>query len=576
MPPTAPVGRRGLLRLALTGGAALVGTAVAPAAPAAAGPAVPLPRSKGRPGLRTPGPVAPSAPTAPTASATAGPDVPLSTGVKPGTRPITRLAGGTGRLPDDEAFRLHLLRRVTYGVTPELLNDVAALGTQGWLERQLDPASLPDPVADAYVARLPLSRATAPEVWAQTPGGSWEATLQVQQAAIARRTWSTRQLFEVLVEFWSDHLNITCPGGEAWAHKGTDDLEVVRRHALGRFEDMLAASVTSPAMMLYLDNAESRGSAPNENYARELLELHTVGVDAGYTRDDILAVARAVSGLSVWNPWNGGTAANLGLLRYRSDWHWTGPLQVLGWSSPNADRAGGVAVAQSLVRHLARHPATARRICRKLCVRLVSDDPPAALVERLAQVYLDGGTAVVPVLRALLASPEFAASVGQKVRRPAEDVIATVRAVGTAPDPASTATGGVATWNWALGDVGHSPMGWHPPNGYPDVAAAWAGTGTRLGVWNLHVAMTSGWWKEGLVQPALTTRLLPAVRPTTREGLVDALCARLLPGHDVLPAHRAALVGLLGTGGPVRDGDTTWMFAPLVAAVLDSPYWSVR
>ncbi len=476
-------------------------------------------------------------------------------------------------LPTGEAFTRHLLKRTTYGLTPELLAE--SRDPAAWLEQQLAPERLDDSACDAVVRRFPHYFSDPPQMHAEHELGAWPGMMDTVRQAFVRACWSKRQLFEVMVEFWSNHLNTTAPAGDVWSGKGWDDRHVIRPHALGRFSDMLVASASSPAMLRYLDGAESKGSAPNENYGRELLELHTVGRDAGYTQADVVAVARALTGRSTWTPWNGGVAANLGTFRYRPEWHHVGPLSVLGWSHPNTSAAEGVAVGDSLLRHLAAHPATARRIASKLCVRFVSDTPPPALVDRLAAVYLASGTAVVPVLRALLTSPEFAASAGQKYRRPYEDVVASVRALGIVP--AASGSEAVADLCWELHEMGHAPFGWHPPDGYPDVASAWTGTGTVLGRWNVHAGLTMAWWKEGLVYPGtnLFARLLPGPRPATRADLVTAAAARLMPG-TVLPAgHRDALVAFLGGPGPVRDSDVG-IFPVLVALLLDSPAWSVR
>ena len=495
--------------------------------------------------------------------------------------PRRRARQRRGTLPTTPAYLMHLLRRTTFGITPELLTDVEAVGgAQRWLEAQLAPASLPDPLCDATLARFPLASATPPQVHAAGNYGHWNAMYAVQQATFTRAVWSKRQLFEVMVEFWSNHLNITCPSSEAWATKPWDDVHVIRKHALGRFEDMLVASGTSPAMMLYLDNASSKGAKPgeipNENYGRELLELHTVGRDAGYGQSGVVDCARAFTGLSVWNPWNGGTEGNYGTFRYVPDWHYTGPLKVLDWTHPNSDRAAGVEVATSLLRYLARHPATARRIAHKLAVRFVSDDPPTALVDRLAATYLGSGTSIAPVLRLLFSSPEFIASTGRKYRRPFEDVVASVRAVGAVPS-SDGKTGAFGAFCWLSGELGQAPLAWHPPDGYPDVAAAWVGTGSTLGRWNMHVGVAGGWWKDGIDYPGhLADRLLPTPRPADRAALVDALHARLLPGLTPPPAHREALVTFLGGHGPLKDGDTTWLFSILVGLVLDSPLWVVR
>lgn len=535
--------RRALLRAAATTVAATAATSVLGSAPASAAPKAPARR---RFGSSVPAPRTPSAPS---------PSAAIQTG---------------------EAFALHLVRRTTYGATPELLEEVRTLGTATWLERQLTPDSIDDGVCDLVLARFPHYFSDPPRMHAEHDNGSWAGMQDTVRAAFTRACWSKRQLLEVMVDFWSNHLNTTAPSSEVWSSKGWEDRHVIRPHALGRFSDMLLASARSPAMLHYLDGASSRKADPNENYGRELLELHTLGRTAGYTQADVVATARALTGRSTWTPWNKGVAENLGTFRYRADWHHVGPLEVLDWSHPNGSAADGVEVGDSLLRYLATHPATAARIAHKLCVRFVADDPPQALVERLAAVYLASGTAVVPVLRALLTSPEFAASAGQKYRRPFEDVVASVRTLGIEPAPAGVKA--ISSLVWELGQVGHAPFGWHPPDGYPDVAAAWTGTGNVLGRWNLHVGLAQGWWKEGVLYPgtSLYARLLPGAKPASRAELVTATADRLMPGSPLPPAHRDALVTFLGGAGPVKPGDTGGLYPILVALLLDSPAWSVR
>ena len=491
----------------------------------------------------------------------------------------TRRPGAGTSVVGTPVDRLHLLRRVTYGITPGLLADVTGRGVAGWLDDQLAPATIDDSACDRAVQRFPLAHAAPPVLHGTLGNGSWSAMQDLQAMTLARAVWSRRQLLEVMVELWSNHLNVTCPSSEVWATRGAFDRDVVRRHALGTFSDLLVASCTSPAMLQYLDNEASQGRAPNENYGREVLELHTVGRGAGYGQAGVVDAARALTGLSVWHTWDGGTTGSTGTagtFRYRSDWRYVGPLRVLGWSHPNADRGDGVAVARSLMRYLAGHPLTAARIARKLAVRFVSDSPPQALVDRLAQVYLDAGTAIVPVLRALLSSPELAAATDAKHARPYEDAVATMRALGLQPST-DGATGSYGALVWRLGEIGHAPLAWHPPDGYPDVASAWCGSGTVLGRWNLHVALAQGWDKDGIVHPGdLCPRLLPGGVPADRDALVTALHARLMPGRTLLPAHRAALVTFLGGPGPVRSADTTYLFPILTTLLLDSPAWSTR
>ncbi len=479
------------------------------------------------------------------------------------------------------ASTLHLLRRTTFGVTSNLLADVrAAGGRQAWLDQQLDPESISDTACTAALATWPTASSDPPVNHAAMGQGNSLSMEDVVRATLARQLWSKRQLFEVMVAFWSDHLNITCPSGEVWATKAWDDEHVVRAHALGRFEDMLAASATSPAMLLYLNNAESYGKDVNENYGRELLELHTVGRDAGYDHDDIVGAARALSGLSVRNRGNGGTPVDFGTFHYFPDRHYVGPVSVLGWSHPNPTAAGGMDVARSLLTYLSRHPATAERIAEKLAVRFVSDRPPAALVDRLARVYLDHETAIVPVLRALFSSPEFAASAGAKVSRPAEDLIGTWRALGATPVPGwVNRNGAVAELRWKLAAMNNAPLGWSAPDGYPDVAAAWAGTGLTLSRWNAHLDAAMHRSNNGVLWPDLAAHLLGAQTPATRDAVVDLVLAKLLPGHRVAAAHRDALIAFLGPKRPEpknEAADLKRLLPVLVALVLDSPYWSVR
>ncbi|GGK06951.1 hypothetical protein GCM10010123_40900 [Pilimelia anulata] len=466
----------------------------------------------------------------------------------------------------------HLLRRATYGPTPAGVAEATALGATAWLERQLAPATIPDAACDALVARLPLAGATPAAVAAAVAAGTmkkygWEAMYQVGSAAIARAAWSERQLYEVMVEFWGNHLNVTNPFDAGWNTRPDYDRLVIRKHALGRFADMLKASARHPAMLAYLDNQSSAKAKPNENYARELLELHTVGTI--HTEADVQAAARLLTGQT--------TDPKTDAYRYDAARHATGAVAVLNFKHANATAAGGDAAVTLLLDHLAMHPATAARLARKLCVRFVADEPPQALVDRLAAVYLKEKTAIVPVLRALFTSPEFAASAGQKIRTPYEDTIATIRTLGLAPE--TTGTAALRALYWMVDAVGHAPMAWGQPDGYPDVAAAWAAPSGLLGRWNNHLNLAAGWWPEQLVRPAsLTAHLLPTI-PTTYGGLVDALTQRLV-GVRFADAHREALTAFFGKQptSPLKptDGAANGSLPYLVALVLDSPYFLER
>ena len=233
-----------------------------------------------------------------------------------------------------------------------------------------------------------------------------------------------------MTEFFENHLHVPVQDDGVFGFRAAYG-KLIRSHALGRFDQMLVAAITHPAMGTSLDNASSTKSAPNENLGRELLELHTVG-RGNHTEDDVKNSARILTGYRVdmWRTWNAW---------YDLPSHWTGPVNVLGFSHANA-AADGRPVAEAYLTYLAHHPATARRLAKKLAVRFVSDSPSDGLVQHLADVYLANQTAIVPVLQALVAHPEFGASPGAKVRTPTDDVVATYRALDVLGAGRSTAT----------------------------------------------------------------------------------------------------------------------------------------
>ena len=468
---------------------------------------------------------------------------------------------------------LHLLRRATYGPTPAAVAEIRRLGAAAWLDTQLDPASIGDTVADGLVARFPWCTATIPAIRAAVTSKAlkqydWTPVWQVGFATVARAVWSKRQLLEVMTEFWSNHFNVTCPFGDVWDSRADYDAAVIRPYALGSFADLLKASARHPAMLTYLDNRSSTKAAPNENYGRELLELHTVGMP--YAESDVQNAARLFTGLTVDD--------TTGMYRYDPARHAVGAVSVLGFSHPNASAAGGEQAVLALLDYLALHPATARRIVTKLCVRFVADDPPVSLITNLVKVYLDNRSAIAPVLRALFASPEFAASIGAKTRTPYEDIVATLRTLDYGPEPAGTKA--IESLYWTCSNAGQAPLAWAPPNGYPDVAAAWVSPAGQLVRWNAHLNVGAGYWPATLVRPAsLLAAFAGSPTPATYGALIDATSDRLL--QTKLPdSQRTALAGFFGktTAGPIgaKDPAIDWMFPYLMAMLLNSPTFALR
>ncbi len=461
----------------------------------------------------------------------------------------------------------HLLRRATFGPTPESLAEARKLGVDGWVNRQLDPASISDPVGDELMSRLPLAGASIAATRAKVAKNSYDGFKQLGRAAVARAAWSNRQLFEMTVSFWANHLHVAAPSSQTWDSRADYDVQVIRKHAFGRFADMLKASMKHPAMLTYLDNRSSTKAHPNENYARELMELHTVGLV--YSERDVYAGARLLTGLTV--------SKTTGAYVYDGARHITGAVEILGFKHANATATVGETAALAFADHLARHPATAQRLATKLCQRFVADVAPASLVSKLAQVYLDNDTAIKPVLKALFLSPEFAAAIGQKARTPLEDLTATIRTLGLGPEKSGLQLLD-ALYN-GLVYAGNAPFRWAPPNGYPDVAAAWASPSGFLLRCNNHLNLAAGWYPSWFTRPADLLKSLVPTLPGTYGALVDALAARLI-GAKLPAQHTAAVLSVAGKlpTSPLTASDKSLAgHAPyLIALVLDSPSFQLR
>ncbi|MDP9181596.1 MAG: DUF1800 domain-containing protein [Actinomycetota bacterium] len=465
----------------------------------------------------------------------------------------------TGALPRTTDFALHAARRLSFGATPALVAHLRHVGLTAWLDEQLEVK--PDAAGEAAA----LGSTSLP-IPSSLMGARTQAPTDLQAATFARAAWGDRQLYELLVEFWSNHLAIAIlpedPSIGLW--KIADDRDVIRKNALGTYSDMLVASIQSPAMLTYLSNRYSQAPHPNENYARELLELHTVGVGAGYGQRGVRNAAKVLTGLS---------ADDQGNFLYRQGWHVTHPVRVLGWHSANSDPAKGLEVAISLVRYLAAHPATAHRISEKLVRRFVSDTPPPTLVASAARVYRANGTAIVPVVRHILLSKEFAHSADSKTQRPLEWAAQAVRILGLQQDVSMHTDGrGVVRM---LEELGQAPFGWRQPDGYPDVAAAWATTASMLSRWNTAQALVAG--KVKGIKPLDVDALVGTPVPTTVGGLADRVSRRVL-GHVPRRALRAALVRSTGKpAGTVLNRAGVRALTPgLAALVLSAPEAQVR
>ena len=470
----------------------------------------------------------------------------------------------------------HVLNRLAFGARPGDVDRVRSIGVDRWISQQLEPSRLRDTAVERIVRALPTLSLSSRELLERYPPPqvvraqmrrsdmSREESLELRRSAqesrrvlaemqiakVARAVASERQLEEVLVDFWENHFTVFAGKGPERYFIASYERESIRPHALGKFRDLLGAVAKSPAMLFYLDNWQSsveegrprseeggraarprrrgRTSAPrpsvvapsnrprglNENYARELLELHTLGVDGGYTQQDILNVARAFTGWTLEQPRRGG-----GFI-FRPTMHDAGEKVMLGQRLP-AGR--GIEDGEQVLDIVARHPSTARFIAMKLARRFVSDDPPAALVERAAETFRRTDGDIREVVRTIVTSQEFFASAAYraKVKSPFELVISALRAMNATPDTTVRSAQVVAR----LGQ----PLFLHQaPNGWPERGDAWINTGSILNRINFGLVLAGG------AMPGARPERWPRyaeLASATRAAQVDGVIAGLLGGE---------------------------------------------
>jgi hypothetical protein len=462
-----------------------------------------------------------------------------------------RSARASGTLDDDP--RLHVLNRVTWGARPDDILMIDKLGIEGYIDWQLDYESIPDPAVDEFVTNTFYLTASPQEINEALRKQYYdEVYYAVLWGRLFRAAYSERQLYERVVEFWTDHFNVAL--GDYVAEKLIDDREVIRKHALGMFRDMVFASATSPAMLIYLDQQYSDKEHPNENYARELMELHTLGVNGGYTEQDVVDVARAFTGWTLRDGYTG--------MFFDPNMHDTDEKTVLGHVLP-AGR--GIEDGLQVIDILVNHPATARHIAFKLSRRFIADTPPDSIVDSAAAVFTETGGNIRAVVRHILLSQEFMASVGQKFRRPMEFIVAAIRALRSG----LTIEDG-SPFVWGLEPMGHMPFHWNPPDGYPDVREAWMNANGLMQRWNaaMLLPLAADGWIDG-VELNLDA-LIPPVK--TAEELVDAATALIL-GGNVSPEDRETFIRFMSPDGVFED----WMRADRLPALLGllmaSPYF---
>ena len=485
--------------------------------------------------------------------------------------PVPARARAASRSPVLDRQQRHLVSRFTYGITPGLARQVArAGGARAWFDREL-AQPLGDAPAEQCLDWWPHLSNSPQRLWSDHVAGrhkAYEVMFDHQRYALVRRVRATRQVREVMTEFWEQLLNVPTLG-EPWFVFRTDYSHTLRRLAFSSYEEILREAVLHPAMLVYLDNARSSATQPNENLGRELLELHTVGRGA-YGEAEVKDSARILTGWAVdtveGNPrpsWRAG---------YEPSMHATGAVRVLDFRSANTERDGR-RLTTDYLRYLAHHPLTARRVATRLARKFVRDDPPESLVDRLASVYLDRGTAIVPVLRALVDSPEFAASIGAKVRDPAEDVVATYRVLRVQLQPPRQQRSAANAIVWQSREIGLMPHAWPRPDGPPLDNESWCNPARMLASYRVHNVLSGGYYPTVDVRYRSRRAWMPPL-PARFEDVVDHVARQLL-GRPATPRLVRACGQLVDVGPRERihaqHRVVRHAIPRLLLTVLDSP-----
>jgi uncharacterized protein (DUF1800 family) len=577
--------------------------------------------------------------TAGAAACAAAPSSPQAASAAPTTAtprpaPASPIVLPPSPLTEDQRV-LHVLNRLGYGPRPGDIERVRQMGVAEYIARQLDPDRIPDDTAGRAVAAYPVLAKPATQLVREYPQPTKQArermasgamtpqemrelfpperrpyviAAQMQAAKLVRATVSDRQLQEVMVDFWFNHFNV-------FAHKGPVkwmlpdyERDAIRPHALGRFKDLVVATARHPAMLFYLDNWLStredfvlpagpnrgRKMGLNENYARELMELHTLGVDGGYTQQDVIEVARCFTGWTINRPDQGGGFV------FRPLAHDQGAKRVLGHAIP---AGGGEQDGMQVIDILVHHPSTAKFISTKLARHFVSDDPPPALVERAAATFQRTDGDIRAVLLMIFTSPEFfsAEAYRAKIKSPLQMVASaaraldaellppgseTVRAEGDRPaiaerpalaERAGLQVGGGFVLARQVATLGQPLYEMQPPTGYADVAEAWVSTGALLSRMNFALALAHNRLPGARVD---LDRLLAAPDRSHPGRVLDRLLSLLLHGQ-VSAETRSVLAAQLTSPEITRAheydrGPKNTDVEKLAALVLGSPEFQRR
>ena len=459
-----------------------------------------------------------------------------------------------------------ILSRLTFGARPGDFEKVRQTGIKAFIERQLNPDSIDDSALDKRLEKLPTLRLPTPTLAEQynppkptptptpasdasptpmptatpmpsakpspTPKNPQMVVNELQRATVLRAVYSERQLNEVLVNFWENHFSIYANKDATRWLMTQFDREAIRPFAFGRFRDLLGATVRSPAMLFYLDNwtssvlrkypatkdkpAKTVGGI-NENYARELLELHTMGVSGGYTQKDVQEVARCLTGWTIRKPNQEGTFI------FNPAAHDDGEKIVLGQKIP---AGGGIADVEKVLDILAKHPATAKFIATKLARRFLGDNPPPAVINQAAQTFLKTDGSIRETVRTIITSPAFLnpSAYQTKIKSPFEFVVSSLRILDAETDANSPLL------NW-IARMGQPIFGHITPEGYPEGSDEWLSSGGLLNRLNFANALVTNKIKGTQINSA---KILGDVQTNDSQAIIAKLTDLIL-ANEITP-----------------------------------------
>lgn len=475
------------------------------------------------------------------------------------------------------------LSRLTYGPSKASTAAIQKLGVSAWLKDQLN--------SKKQESHAPLRDLTSFPTESMTPAQLQAFYLykikpslmanELAQLTLMRRLYSSRQVFEMLVEHFSDYVPVPFENKRSF-FRGDYDKSVIRKHALGTYPDLLVAAAFHPAMLKFLNGNTNTAEHPNENFGREFLELFTITPAAGYREIDVQNAAKMFSGIT-FEP-------TTGVVRARVKQHYFGSIEVFGYVDQNSTTASEAVLRariEKMIRHFAMLPQTANAFSVRMARRFVADVPPAALVKKMAATYATSGGSITKVFTVMAESAEFAAAKPSKVKRPMEHLSSTVRALDlqlsrAIPKPnlmdyKTYANGSpLPAVQAAVARQGHAPFEWPFPNGYPDVGEPWTTLTSQVQRWNLSNRLASGKMTNVFKAPDFESVI--AATSQTPSAILRDLAVHLY-GSPLSATEAKQIEAVLEKGvkkGLVKATYRKNLAATAAALLLSKPDWNLR